>query len=160
MTLMPVSNMAVAGLRSLSGGAARWMGARCMSAGSGGPRSRATPVTSSETTEHRIADRHRDWISARAHRHAASQAGSRLKRYPAHRAFVEMGLNLDDQRFRLIPFDDKSFIEPRQFGRLKGDVNHRAAHRDDLSCRLLQLTHRDDHSLISGKPLRSCASNP
>ena len=66
-----------------------------------------------------------------------------LKRNPAHRALVEMGLNLNDQRFRLIPFDDKGFIESRQFAGLKGDVDDRAAHCNDLTRSVRRVRHCD-----------------
>lgn len=86
-----------------------------------------------QATEHRVTDRHRDRTSASAHRHAASEPGGCLQRNPAHRALVDMSLNLDDQAFRLIPFDDEGFVQPWQFCRLEGDVNHRPTYCDDPS---------------------------
>jgi hypothetical protein len=87
-----------------------------------------------ETTENRIADRHGDRTSGRAHRHSALQSRGRLQRNAAHGARVEMRLNLDDEGCGPIPFDDESLLKPRKLGAIEGDINHRAAYGEDLSC--------------------------
>ena len=89
-----------------------------------------------QTTENGIADRHGEWPSSRAHRRSAPEPGVCLKRNPAHSAFVEMCLNLDDERSRLIPFDDEGFFKPRKFATFEGDIDHCAAYGEDLSSRL------------------------
>ena len=99
-----------------------------------------------ETTENRIADRHGDRMSGRAHRHSAFESGGGLQRDAAHGSLVEMCLNLDDEDSGLIPFDDERFFKPRKFGGFKGDVDHRSAYGEDLSSRLRGLRHRDDRS--------------
>ena len=129
MTLMPVSNIAVAGLRSASGGAARWIGARGMSAG----KRRAVVAHRAgdveQPAEHRVADRHRDRAAGRAHGDAALQPGGRLQRHAADGVLVEMGLNFEDQGFGLVPFDDERLFELRKRAAPKGDVDDRAANR-------------------------------
>jgi hypothetical protein len=67
---------------------------------------------------------------------SAPEPGVCLKRNPAHSAFVEMCLNLDDERSRLIPFDDEGFFKPRKFATFEGDIDHCAAYGEDLSSRL------------------------
>jgi hypothetical protein len=121
MILMPVSNIAVAGLRSSSGGGVRWMGDRGISSGSGGPLSRTLPATSRRRP----------------------RTGSRDA---AHGSLVEVCLNLDDEGPGPIPFDDERFFKPRKLTGLEGDVDHRPADGEDLSSRLRGLRHRDDRS--------------
>ena len=75
-----------------------------------------------------------------------SKPGGGLQRHAAHRVFVKMGLHFDDQRFRLVPFDHKRLLEPRQLRSCEGDVDHRAAHGDHLAQRVLGVRHRNSWS--------------
>jgi hypothetical protein len=54
-----------------------------------------------------------------------------------------MGLNLDDERFGLIPFDDKGIVELREPDSFESNVDHPSSHREDLSCRLRGLRHHN-----------------
>jgi hypothetical protein len=102
-------------------------------------RQRCAPVANisgdiEKPAEHGVSDRHRDWISAGAHRNAPPKTRSGLKRNPADGTLVEMGLHLDNEIFWPVPFDDQGFVERRQFGRLEGDIDDGATYSDDLSC--------------------------
>ena len=126
---MPVSNIVVAGLRCPSGGR-RSMDWRTRHI----ERQRRAAIANisddiEKPAEHRVSDRHRDRISGCAHQHAAPQTGSGLKRNPADRALVEMGLHLDDETFWPVPFDDQGFVERRQVC----NVDDGAAYGKDLS---------------------------
>ena len=54
-----------------------------------------------------------------------------------------MGLNLDDERFGLIPFDDKGIVELREPDPFESKIDHPSSHREDLSCRLRGLRHHN-----------------
>ena len=89
-------------------------GARGMSAGSGGPPSRARPVTSSRRPS--MASPTGTVIGAPVarDRDAALQALGACSATPRTVLLVEMGLNLDDERVGLIPRDDEGFVDPRK----------------------------------------------
>ncbi len=95
-----------------------------------------------QAAEHRFIDRHHHGTSAGTHRHAALQAGSCLESDAADRMLIEMGLNFEDERFRRIPFNDESFVEPRQSSRRERHVDHGVAHGDYLAKQLLAFRHR------------------
>jgi hypothetical protein len=58
-----------------------------------------------------------------------------------HGTIVHMGVNLDDERFGLIPFDHKRIIELGEIDRVESNVDHRSPHGEDLSPRLRGLGH-------------------
>ena len=64
---------------------------------------------------------------------AAFKPGGCLKRDTAHRALVEMRLNLDDEDSGLIPFDDEGFFKPRKSSAFEGDIDHRPADGEDCT---------------------------
>ena len=135
MTLMPVSKISVAGLRSPSGGAGRWIGAR----GHVGRQRRAVVADVAhdieETSEKGIADRHGDRMAGRAHRHAAPQPVRCLQRHATHGVLVEMRLDLDHEGLRAVPFNDQRLFQSRKLGAGKGNVDDGSAYREHLPCR-------------------------
>ena len=97
-----------------------------------------------QPTENRLAHRHGDRTAGRAHRDAAFKPGRCLKRDTADRGLVKMGLNLDDEDTRLIPLDDKGFVEVGKCAVRKCDIDHGSAHGENSSARLRRLRHRVD----------------
>jgi hypothetical protein len=85
-----------------------------------------------QPAEHRLADRHGDRRVGAEYRSAALEAGGASKRHGAHRAGIEMLLNLGDQTAGLIPLDLHCFVDVRQVVFIEGDIHHRTAHGDDV----------------------------
>jgi len=98
-----------------------------------------------EPSEYRIADWDRYRVSGRTHRHTTFEAGGGLKGDAAHRAFVEMRLDFDDQNAGLIPFDDEGLVKLWKDGLFEGNIDHRSAYGGDLPSWLHWWCHRGDH---------------
>jgi len=95
-----------------------------------------------QSAEHRVPDRHLERPAGRMGDHAATQPGGRLQCDGANRRFVQMRLDLGDDRSALVGRDDQGAVDRRQARAIKGDIQNGAAHRGHPAIDCLRLRHR------------------
>ena len=131
ITLMPVSNTALAEVSSFSAGGGAWMPRRGVSAGSACTLVAHRPDDVEQPAQYRIADRDRNRRAGGVHRRAARQSGGRLQCDAADDGGVDVAVDFQHQRLRPVPGDNQRAVDRRQSGAVELHVHDGTANRDD-----------------------------